>query len=692
MRMQVCTRPLSRCGGVTLSSMRDFLVLLAMMMPPVRAAGLPSCSEDGLLARGLSRGQWPMENPSLIAPVTLLHHYEPYTSPLDAVLTEEGSYLIELPAAYLGGFTLNSTCRLNGTCASQQAVRGDGEAYSLRSIEIRRPGMHVSSSGQAASASHTMEVVLLHRSTEDPQRWATIIVPFTVALSASFERSLLSITEDTQLATEVGQHCAFNVEADQILNISSVFESAFLHEWTSLPTTCPGTHVNARTFYRRTPILARYGTLQRLLGALNRFHRGPAMHAAADAWFVNTWDATNSSPPAAQVNYQDQEPMLENALLMQSDAVAEVRERKDLSDEAFTNLLRKENGSYPIAESARNDLEQADRELSELKSLVERLTHQVSAAETLEWDEDAPKPSSSSASLSHSSSLGQLASEVGSSSTAQYALDCSALGQSPVAINTRASLDPDRFLPELKRSIHMFGSSPEEQAATSLHAETLADRIRVHSHKTAAERTADAATGLGSISAEGSHFNIDYVDVLSPAEHAVDGSRSAAEIQLIHSVPGVTPGVGRAGVVVSLRLHVAEENRENPWLAGLLSSPSNFSSSIAALLEAHPALRDGEVSDYFRYDGTMTSPPCSSAHWYLAAALGDISESQAEALRALIGSHAGVDQQRPIFKAGLVMRGAQTLLSKVTLASARTSRWRRSGTLRSGDGRRSLKV
>mmetsp|Transcript_29118 Transcript_29118/g.53116 ORF Transcript_29118/g.53116 Transcript_29118/m.53116 type:complete len:662 (-) Transcript_29118:126-2111(-) len=614
-----------------------------------------SCSEDGLLARSSAHGKWPSENPSLVAPVTLLHQYEVYKHPLDAVLTPEGSYLVELPPDFVGGFTLNASCNFDSTCTT--AVSGDGEAYKLRSIEIRRP-QHVSS----FSTSEIIEVVLLHKS-EDASTWAAIIVPYEMDANDDAGRSLLTMTEKTTMATAIGDTCAFNVEADQDLNVSSAFDDAFLQHWSTLPTSCPGKSVVGRLFRRRTAMSASRHAMQRVLDGLASFYHPAAMTVLPTSWLVNTWPVGSADPPKAQVVAQtldEAQQLLSSAEQRQSDAVAEVRERKVLMDEAMRELAE-DNCSYPKAEAARNDLKQADNELSQLQGLVERLSKEVFLAQTTVWDAGhAAVATVNTDAASSVLEVGERTAHEDPEGDHLNKLGCSSLAQSPVSVNSDFVLDPETFLPDLKKPFHVRAQS-EAEAPVGL--SRVADRVRIAHDQS-------GAANLGVIDVEGASFGIDYIDILTPAEHAVDGIQSAAELQLVHVAP-------KNSIVVSLRLQTRQEDNPNSILSGLLSHLKDGSSSFdlqSVLQDSHPALQAGEIADYFRYDGTLTMPPCSTAHWYLATALGDISHEQVAALRNL--THRPVGLSRPVFKAPLVMRGAQHLLNRITLAGHERPRTR----------------
>ena len=115
----------------------------------------------------------------------------------------------------------------------------------------------------------------------------------------------------------------------------------------------------------------------------------------------------------------------------------------------------------------------------------------------------------------------------------------------------------------------------------------------------------------------------------SPGEHEVAGEAFAAELHLVHQ-----DGDGNLAVV------------------GLLFRAGDASPLVQRLLDAAPDtgqstdLADGPSAadfipanlDYYGYDGSLTTPPCSEGvQWIVIQSVGTVSAEQARQLQALTG-------------------------------------------------------
>lgn len=110
----------------------------------------------------------------------------------------------------------------------------------------------------------------------------------------------------------------------------------------------------------------------------------------------------------------------------------------------------------------------------------------------------------------------------------------------------------------------------------------------------------------------------------SPAEHTVAGVRHALELHLVHqAVPGQGPGPALAVVAVLFEL-----GSPNPFVGRVFDS-------IPEEEDAPQPLRDisfesiGLNGHCIRYDGSLTTPPCSEGvHWCVLHETGTVSPSQ----------------------------------------------------------------
>lgn len=119
---------------------------------------------------------------------------------------------------------------------------------------------------------------------------------------------------------------------------------------------------------------------------------------------------------------------------------------------------------------------------------------------------------------------------------------------------------------------------------------------------------------------------------------------------------------------VALRFRITAE--DNPWLAPLVGALPGFRQETEIvgkpLAELHNVLSEGSTAKYYRYDGTLTSPPCHAAQWYVLEDMGYISIQQLAHLKAAFTAHV---EPRQRFNPNYVVIGMQRLISQVGIGS-----------------------
>lgn len=151
----------------------------------------------------------------------------------------------------------------------------------------------------------------------------------------------------------------------------------------------------------------------------------------------------------------------------------------------------------------------------------------------------------------------------------------------------------------------------------------------------------DAAPGgpLGEAVVNGSSYDLVAIELKLPGEHSIDGASQVAEMQLLHE-----PQVDGEGPVLALAIPLKELDDGNAWLEMLatqLPGPGEEAEVYGAPLwqVSRSLARPGstlENPEYFRYDGSTTSPPCKSAKWFVLAEPGYVSTQQLDALRLVL--------------------------------------------------------
>ena len=125
----------------------------------------------------------------------------------------------------------------------------------------------------------------------------------------------------------------------------------------------------------------------------------------------------------------------------------------------------------------------------------------------------------------------------------------------------------------------------------------------------------------------GQYYELLGIHYHSPGEHQLDGETFAAELHLVH-----------------------QDDAGNLAVVGLLFRLGAPGTLIQSLLDAAPgigqsvALTDGPAAadyipgrpDYYGYDGSLTTPPCTEGvRWFVIQAIGTVSQQQVAQLQEL---------------------------------------------------------
>ncbi len=131
------------------------------------------------------------------------------------------------------------------------------------------------------------------------------------------------------------------------------------------------------------------------------------------------------------------------------------------------------------------------------------------------------------------------------------------------------------------------------------------------------------------LDAGASRYELQGVHYHSPGEHQINGESFAAELHLVHQDTGGNLAV--VGLLFSL-------GEPSPLVQTLLDAAPQTVGSVA--LQDGPSAADHVPAslDYFGYDGSLTTPPCSEGvRWIVMQSVGRVSEAQVERLRTLTG-------------------------------------------------------
>jgi len=140
------------------------------------------------------------------------------------------------------------------------------------------------------------------------------------------------------------------------------------------------------------------------------------------------------------------------------------------------------------------------------------------------------------------------------------------------------------------------------------------------------------------------------------SEHTVDGRQFPMEIHLVHKntkYDTLAAALGEQDGLAVLGSFYEVSQEDNPYLENIIDICSNITQAGESM-ESNITLADflqADTRDYFYYQGSLTTPPCSEAVlWTNFLMTNTISERQLEKFRSLLDSDGDpiVDNFRPI--------------------------------------------
>eukprot|EP00927_Polykrikos_kofoidii_P034466 TRINITY_DN29248_c0_g2_i1.p1 TRINITY_DN29248_c0_g2~~TRINITY_DN29248_c0_g2_i1.p1 ORF type:complete len:1461 (-),score=208.92 TRINITY_DN29248_c0_g2_i1:7-4389(-) len=137
--------------------------------------------------------------------------------------------------------------------------------------------------------------------------------------------------------------------------------------------------------------------------------------------------------------------------------------------------------------------------------------------------------------------------------------------------------------------------------------------------------------GFGSIHLPGGEYELKQLSFHFPAEHVVDGWRADGEMQMVHQLKG---SVGTENIsIAAVLLQRAETDRiapdEHQFFSDLGFERALPSRDQALEVQNVNVSRLSRVfnGDFFRYDGSLTTPPCTErVQWFVFASFANVSD------------------------------------------------------------------
>lgn len=123
------------------------------------------------------------------------------------------------------------------------------------------------------------------------------------------------------------------------------------------------------------------------------------------------------------------------------------------------------------------------------------------------------------------------------------------------------------------------------------------------------------------------------------SEHTVGGVQKELEGNCVHTKDGMT--TGRSHGVLGVFWDLGSEADPDPWLSQWIDLAPGVGEADACChrIDMQPLTEGIDLSEYWQYDGSLTSPPCSEVYdWQLLMEARIISPSQLDIIRTKTGS------------------------------------------------------
>jgi carbonic anhydrase len=134
-------------------------------------------------------------------------------------------------------------------------------------------------------------------------------------------------------------------------------------------------------------------------------------------------------------------------------------------------------------------------------------------------------------------------------------------------------------------------------------------------------------SAAGGISLNGKDYALKQFHFHHPSEHTIDGKQFPLEVHFVHAAAD-----GDLAVIGVMFM----EGSPNPNLDAIWSTAPGKEGKAAVAFEIDPSKFVTAGSSAFRYEGSLTTPPCSeTVHWTVMAAPQTISPGQVAAFSTL---------------------------------------------------------
>ncbi|KAF2916504.1 hypothetical protein DAI22_09g124500 [Oryza sativa Japonica Group] len=139
--------------------------------------------------------------------------------------------------------------------------------------------------------------------------------------------------------------------------------------------------------------------------------------------------------------------------------------------------------------------------------------------------------------------------------------------------------------------------------------------------------------GNSKLTVQGKEYTLKQVHWHEPSEHTINGTRFDAEMHMVHE----DPSMARAVVSVLLSTKAGQPNAVLTEMAPHFKNLAGKEKAEEEVKEpVDPSTWVDKTSGYYRYDGSLTTPPCTEGViWTIMSKIGDASKEQIDLLKTV---------------------------------------------------------
>uniref|UniRef100_A0A0E0GNA4 Carbonic anhydrase n=1 Tax=Oryza nivara TaxID=4536 RepID=A0A0E0GNA4_ORYNI len=138
--------------------------------------------------------------------------------------------------------------------------------------------------------------------------------------------------------------------------------------------------------------------------------------------------------------------------------------------------------------------------------------------------------------------------------------------------------------------------------------------------------------GNSKLTVQGKEYTLKQVHWHEPSEHTINGTRFDAEMHMVHE----DPSMARAVVSVLLSTKAGQPNAVLTEMAPHFKNLAGKEKAEEVKEPVDPSTWVDKTSGYYRYDGSLTTPPCTEGViWTIMSKIGDASKEQIDLLKTV---------------------------------------------------------